>query len=303
MWPLRRPALCAAVAVGLAPAAAGTEGRAALAHDEHNVWGTVGDRVPGRNAASVRVQWGFRCLAETDGATYAWTLRLRRILPAPERVTTLAAGTSRAGSMGLALPPGLYEAFADPFRCETALGGSSAREPGEQFVVKDACAFTVYAVRTATVARGRARKRLAEGAVVRPGDRLLARRGVVTLLRDANALTIGTGGRVTLERGVCAVADGWQVRLTAGALRASVGRAHARGTQVIGTANARTSAGAAVWSVATGVTKRSQWTRVRVDSGVVRVHAAGRPPVRVAAGREAVVRGSGRSARISVRAR
>jgi len=294
---LRKSALVSAAAF-LAAAAGLAGGQAtgapgATAVDTY-ITGKVIGRVAGRNLATVKIAWAYKCLGDKLGdATYEWTLKLIRKQPRPERTTTLGGGTSKSGSKTVQLSAGQYLPVADPFLCETERGaGSDKPEVGASVVVPDYCAWSVTSTRGLVQLEQGAVVRAAKvGSAVAPRDSLVTPKGAVASISsnggDGTASVSGSS-RVGVQAGVCSRGGGWTLSAAQGAISAAV-KGGRRGAYRVTTPNAMTAGGpGARWkvSVARGVTK------VAGLGGTVTVSGKKGPSVILTSGKSTVVAGS-----------
>jgi hypothetical protein len=289
---MRKPAAIAAVLVSLCVLAGVA---AALPTSDIYIWGTVTGRVSGTNDSRIEMTWAYKCLGDKLGyANYEWTLKVRRNRPLPRKVTVLAKGTSKKGSMTVRLAPGDYLPFSDPYFCETERGaGYDKPEIGAPFSVPDYCAWTVSAVRGAVqLEQGAAVKLARQGSKVAPGDALATPKGgsasIASAASDGKA-ALGGGARLGVGQSRCARAGGWRLAVAAGPVTVSVPKgARGTGRYETTTPNAGVFGGpGAGWRA----DYRAKATTVRVLTGSVQVTGRGAKPTRLKAGQSVKVRG------------
>jgi hypothetical protein len=260
---VRRLAVVAAalVCAGSAAADAG--------HEPYLV-GSVLSRIPGQNAAQVRLNWNFYCLAGQYGdGTYTYTVVIRKLQPKPETTTPLLRATTRSGTHLVQLRPGQYRVDADPYRCEAGIGlSSSVPEKGLPFVVPDYCTFVADTLGGRVTSAGK--PLYAEGRV-RPGNVVAVSKGGRAVLFDEGETRVTIGGATTvrLEKAACATTPGWRWTLTSGTLTTSSPHAAARYEVVAG--RATVSGRGAAWTT----TVKGKAVTVVVARGKVAVRAGG----------------------------
>jgi hypothetical protein len=267
---------------------------------DYYITGRVLARAPGENAAAVEIKWDYKCLGDRLGpATFSWTLKLSRRPPGAERTLAVGSGTSKSGSRRVVVPPGRWQAVADPFRCETDRGaGSTNPEYGRDFDVPDYCGWTVAALKgRVTLEQRGSVASVRRGGTVTVGDTIATGRRSSVELRNrenASAVRVGANARVSVHRRHCPRTGAWKLVMGRGTLSAEVLRPAAGGRYELQSPNARmTTAGRAAWTVSLGRTGRQRWTRVAVRANRVAVtNARGRPTVVIRAGYVTIVRGS-----------
>ena len=239
----------------------------------------VGERLRGRNAATVELRWDYKCLGDRLGAgTYEWELKLIRREGSREVVIPVTKGDTKRGSRRVVLSPGRYTPVANPFECVTGRGiGSTEPEIGAPFVVPDFCVWSVGRLRgRVTLDRRAAVKPVSPDDVVRAGDAVVVGRDSELRLdgaRRESVLAIGTPSRLEIRRVGCPRSDAWTLGLSSGTLAVRVSPA-GNGLHDVVTANATSSARSGSWVVETKVVGGRPWTRVTVRTGRVIVRNA-----------------------------
>ena len=262
-----------AIGAGLATAVVLAVLAGSAASSDIYITGQVLARIPGKNMATVRIAWDYKCLGE-DGGDYEWSLKLVRTQPLPEKTVALGSGTTERGDKTTRLAPGEYLPKSDPYLCETSRGqGYDKPEIGGQFTVPDYCAWTVSSVRGLVQHQhGTAVKAARPGSSVARGDVVVTPRGGQAVLRAAAAdgtTTITGGSELKVDVTHCPGKSGWKLLLDAGGLTAAVPKgATAKASFTTTTKNATVTGGAgARWKVE--YAKRR--TKVRALAGQVRV--------------------------------
>jgi hypothetical protein len=237
------------------------------------ITGKVLQRVPGKNMATVRVAWDYKCLGE-DGGDYEWSLKLVRLQPLPEKTISLGSGTTERGEKTTLLTPGTYLPKSEPYFCETTRGqGYDKPELGGQFAVPDYCAWTVSSVRgLVRHQHGTAVKAARPGSTVTAGDVLVTPRSGKAVLQAAardGTTTLAGGSELKVDAKYCPGKRGWKLWLMQGGLTAAVPKGAAgKASFTVATRNTTVSGGSgARWKVE--YAKRR--TKVRALAGKVRV--------------------------------
>jgi uncharacterized cupin superfamily protein len=244
------------------------------------------ERVPGKNAAAVRLAWDYKCLGD-DGGSYEWTLKVVRTQPLPEKTTTLGSGTSERGDKTVQLRPGRYLPKSEPYLCENNRGqGYDKPEIGAPFTVPDYCSWIVSSARGVVQLEHETTVKLAKpGSVVAPGDAIATPRNGRAVLASAarnGQATLGGGSRLALDAKQCARTGGWRLELAKGAVTASVpAQADVKTRFQTATSNATVTAGRrATWRMKLA----GRTTKVRVLVGNVIVTKKSGRPVSLRAG-------------------
>lgn len=282
-----------AVVVSLLSVAALAGAAASAPLSDIYITGKVLGRVAGKSTSVVAISWAYKCLGETRGSSYEWTLKVTRNQPLPKKTTTLGTGTSAKGSKTVALGPGDYLPFAGPYRCETSVGtGFNKPEIGEPFTVPDYCAWSLSAVRGAVEhEQGSAVKAARAGSQARPGDALATPKNgsvaAASVGRDGT-LALGGSSRLDVDATRCPAKGGWLLRLRSGTVTVGVpAKADASRTYAVATQLATvTGAKGARWSV-----KASPGSvTARALQGVVRVVPRRGAPIRLRVGTPITIR-------------
>jgi hypothetical protein len=238
------------------------------------ITGKVLGRVAGKNTSLVSIAWTYKCLGETRGSSYEWTLKVIRNRPLPKKTTTLGTGTSARGSKTVTLGPGEYLPLASPYRCETSVGaGFDKAEVGGAFTVPNYCAWSLSAVRGAVeLEQGSAVKAARSGLRAGPGDALATPKNgsaAAASVGGDGTLSLGGSSRLEVDPARCAAKGGWLLRLRSGTVtvgvpaKADASRTYGVATRLITVTGSK----GARWSVKTSagsVTARALQGAVRV---------------------------------------
>jgi hypothetical protein len=282
-----------AIGAGVAAVVAALAGSAASS--DIYITGKVLGRVPGQNAANVRIAWDYKCLGE-DGGDYEWTLKVVRTQPLPEKTTVLGTGTAERGERSVKLTPGRYLPTSNPYLCETTRGqGFDKPEIGAPFTVPDYCAWTVTSVRGLVQhEHGSAVKVARPGSSIAQGDAIVTPRSGKAVLQSVagdGKLTLSGGSRLEVDAKYCPGKSGWKLFLAQGAVSATVRpRASAKASFSTLSENAIVLGGRlARWDMSFV----SDTTRVKARAGTIRVAGKRGAPLRLRAGQSTTVKGSG----------